>query len=259
MKRLEEHVGQELIVRDGHDLRPSRAARAILDDARTVVETHDRMARRLAGDDLTGEVTVGADVDVDVPRLTRLLGSFRRVNPSVEVNLVLDRTWNVKAGLDGGDIDLAVIQVEDDGLRSDDRVLWSDSLVWITSRTSPPDDDVLPLVTYGFECPWRAMSEPMLRKAGIEYRVALSVPSTAAVVSSVEDGLGIGVIPRRSLTDRLRIWQPDGLGRFPSIHGIVRAGRSENGPAVDRLADLLCTELASRRRAGTADPETVAA
>jgi DNA-binding transcriptional LysR family regulator len=67
MKRLEEHVGQELIVRDGRALRPSRAGRAILDDARTLVETHDRIARRLDSADLTGDVTVGADNDVDVP------------------------------------------------------------------------------------------------------------------------------------------------------------------------------------------------
>ena len=39
MKRLEEHVGQELLVREGRSLRPSRAARAIRDDARTLVET----------------------------------------------------------------------------------------------------------------------------------------------------------------------------------------------------------------------------
>ena len=87
MKRLEQHVGQELLVRDGRDLRPSVAARAILDDARTVVETHDRIARRLANADLTGHVTVGADNDVDVTCLTRVLGSFRRVHPGVEVNL----------------------------------------------------------------------------------------------------------------------------------------------------------------------------
>ncbi len=253
MKRLEEHVGQELIVRDGHDLRPSRAARAILDDATALVETHDRIARKLAGDELTGEVTVGADVDVDVPCLTRVLGSFRRVHPAVEVNLVLDRTWNVQAGLDGGEIDLAIIQVEDDKLHADDRILWSDSLVWVTGRSTPHDDCVVPLVTYGFECPWRALSEPMLRAAGIDHRVALSVPSTDAVVSSVEDGLGVGVIPRRQMTDRLRLWEPDvAFEAFPGVHSIVRTAGSDLSPTVERLVELICTELTAAPGVGAA-------
>ena len=55
-----------------------------------IVETHDRVARSLANADLTGRVTVGADNDVDVNRLTRVLGSFRRVHPGVEVNLVVE-------------------------------------------------------------------------------------------------------------------------------------------------------------------------
>ncbi len=244
MKRLEEHVGQELIIRDGHDLRPSRAARAILEDARALVETHDRIARKLAGDELTGEVTVGADVDVDVPCLTRVLGSFRRVHPAVEVNLVLDRTWNIQAGLDVGDIDLAIIQVEDDVLVAEDRVLWSDSLVWVTGRSTPHDDGVVPLVTYGLECPWRALSEPMLRAGGLDHRVALSVPSTDAVVSAVEDGLGVGVIPRRYVTDRLRLWDSDlDLGTFPGVHGVVRSGASDPSPTVEELAELITVEL----------------
>ncbi len=246
MKRLEEHVGQELILRDGHDLRPSRAARAILEDARAVVETHDRIARKLSGDELEGEVTVGADVDVDVPRLTRVLGSFRRVHSAVEVNLVLDRTWNIQAGLDRGDIDLAIIQVEDDTLGPEDRILWSDSLVWVTGVTTPHDDCAVPLVTYGFECPWRALSEPKLRGAGIDHRVALSVPSTSAVVSSVEDGLGVGVIPSRHVTDRLRPWEPGAdLPPFPSVHSIVRTAGSDPSPTVDHLAQLICTELST--------------
>lgn len=249
MKRLEEHVGQELILRDGRSIRPSRAARAILDDARTIVETHDRITRSLSNADLTGEVTVGADGDVDVSRLTGLLGSFRRVHPGVDVNLMVDRSWTVLAGLDRGDVDLGILQVAVEDLEPDDRVLWTDSLVWVTGRGDRHEPDpggrVVPLITYGPECPWRALSEPMLRDAGIDHRVALSVPNTGGVVSSVADGLGIGVIPRRSITDRLRPWSPaEGFDPFPEVAGVLRVGGHGRSATVEALADLLATELA---------------
>lgn len=253
MKRLEEHVGQELILRDGRAIRPSRAARAILDDARTIVETHDRIARSLTSADLTGEVTVGADGDVDVSQLTALLGSFRRVHAGVDVNLVVDRSWTVLAGLDRGDIDLGVLQVAVDDVQPEDRVLWTDSLVWVTGRSCDHDSGTVPLITYGPECPWRALSEPMLQGAGIDYRVALSVPTTGGVVASVADGLGIGVIPRRCVTDRLRLWAPgEGFDPFPEVAGVLRVGGPERSATVEALADQLVPELT------LADPGAVA-
>lgn len=244
MKRLEDHVGQELIVRDGRALRPSRAARAILDDARALVDTHDRIAQRLESAELTGDVTIGADSDVDIARLTRVLGSFRRVHPSVDVNLVVDRQVRVLAGLDGGEIELALIQVTDADLEPIDRILRSDPLVWATARNHPNDHGVVPLVTYGEDCPFRTLSEPLLTEASIDYRIALSVPTTVGVVASVEDGLGVAVIPDNRLTARMQRWPlADRFPTLPVVHAIVRVGPQNHEPMIQSLADLLETEL----------------
>ena len=44
VSRLEERVGQSLLIRDGHTLRPTRAGRALLPDAREMIDIHDRAA-----------------------------------------------------------------------------------------------------------------------------------------------------------------------------------------------------------------------
>lgn len=244
MKRLEAHVGQELLVRDGRNIRPSQAAKAILDDAATLVETHDRIARRLTSAELTGHVTVGAEIDVDVNCLTRILGSFRRVNPGVDVDLVVDRSWNLADGLDDGRIDLSVFQVLDTDLRPDDRVLWTEPLVWVTGRATPHEEGLAPFVTYGADCHWRALSEPLLERAGIDYRVALSVPSTAGVVSAVEDGLGVGVISGGHVTERLQPWaRATSLPDLPDTHTIIRVTGPEQSAVVALLGDSIAAEL----------------
>lgn len=244
IKRLEEHVGQELLLRDGRTISPSRAAHAILTDARILVETHDRVAQHLESADLTGMVTIGADTDADVSLLTRVLGSFRRVNPGVDVNLVVNQAEPIRNGLASGQIDIALVQGVDEHLLATDRVLWSDDLVWATSNACPFVEAAVPLVTFGVECFYRTISEPILDKAGIDYRVALSVPTTIGVVASVEDGLGVAVLPAHRMTDRLTLWpRAAELPNLPQVHAIVRTAPSNKSESVERLVDLLEAEL----------------
>ena len=66
IKRLEQRVGRPLLIRDGHDLRPTRDGSALLDDARSIVEIHDRAVQRLSSPEFTGRIRVG---------LTSLMGN----------------------------------------------------------------------------------------------------------------------------------------------------------------------------------------
>ncbi|MEM9036565.1 MAG: LysR family transcriptional regulator [Actinomycetota bacterium] len=243
IKRLEEHVGQELLVRDGHDLRPTRAARLVLDDARTLIETHDRIARRLDGADLTGSVNVAGDTDTDVATLSRILGSFRRVHPGVEVNLTIEQAPRVRSAIDEGRIDIGLIEGTDDHLRPTDRVLSTDDLVWVTGKCCAHDDGVIPLVTFGRDCFYRDIGEPLLEAAGVEFRVALSIPSSEGVIAAVADGLGVALLRRSWLSDRLAIWAPgDDLPDLPRVHHFARSSDS-GSDIVKRLVEVIADEM----------------
>lgn len=260
LKRLEEHVGQELVVRDGRTLAPSRVAREILDDTQALIETHDRIARRLSSADLTGTVTVAGDSDTDVAHLTRILGSFRRVHPGVDVDLVVDRASLVRAGLAEGRLDVGMIEGLEEALEPTDRVLWTDDLVWVTGTCCAHDDDVVPLITFGADCFYRTIGEPLLDAAGVPYRVALSVPSTAAVLSAVADGLGVALLRKRRLaTPRVTAWRPgDDLPPLPQVHRFVRVSPHTDSEIVDVLVDLIADELCESTDANAELAEVVA-
>ena len=244
IKRLEEYVGQQLLVRDGRTVTATRAAQAILADTRSLVENHDRVAQRLENADLAGMVTVGADDDADVAMLTRLLGSFRRVNPGVEVNLVIDQAQLILDRMALGEIDIALVQGVDEHLQPTDRVVWSDRLVWVTNPTCPFDQTTVPLVTFGTDCFYRAIGEPTLDAVGIDYRIALSVPTTTAALTAVEDGLGVAIVPAHRVSNRLARWpRSAGLPDLPQVHALVRTAPTNRSESVERLAELLVTEL----------------
>jgi DNA-binding transcriptional LysR family regulator len=243
IKRLEEHVGQELLVRDGHNLRPTRAARLVLDDARALVETHDRIARSLDAADLTGTVTVAGDTDTDIATLTRILGTFRRVHPGVEVDLTIEQAPRIRTGVAEGRIDIGLFEGTDDHLLPNDEVLSTDDLLWVTGSCCPHDEGVIPLVTFGVDCFYRSIGEPLLEEAGIDFRVALSVPSSAGVVASVADGLGVALLRRSRMTDRLVPWGPaDRLPPLPRVHHFARASDGDS-EIVGHLVEVIRDEM----------------
>jgi len=144
VKRLEERVGRPLLIREGHAIRPTRDGRALIDDARRLVDIHDRAVARLRSSELTGTVKVGSNEEVDAERMASLLGRFRLAHPQASIEFIIDHTEHLAKKVDAGEIDVAVIQVDDHDLRRDDVVLWTDVLRWVSSCEATYDEGRAP-------------------------------------------------------------------------------------------------------------------
>lgn len=245
IKRLEQRVGQELILRLGHAVRPSRACREILDEARSIVEAHDRAVRKLSSSELTGHVRVGAIEEVGIGRLTSILGSFQRVHSRTNVRFIIRATEELIENLENGDIDVAIMQVSENDLRPDDHLLWTDELVWTRSADYRHDVPPVPLITFGEQCFYRPLSEPLLTDAGVEHRLAFSIPTTRGVLSALENGLGVAVLARHYLSDRIVEWEPpQPAAALPKVHQVVRTEPGERSELVHALLGVITDHLA---------------
>ena len=245
IKRLEERVGRPLLIREGHSLRPTRDARALLDDARSIVELHDRAAARLASTELTGTVKLGSNEEVDPSRMASMLGRFKQTHPGARIEFVIDHTEHLMRDLDSGAIDVGIIQVDNHDLRATDVVLWTDQLQWVRCCESDFDPGTtVPLVTFGEHCFYRTLSEPLLVDAGIDHAVAFSASSISGVRAAVAAGLGVGVIGSRYLDADIVPWaRANVLPDLPTIHQVVRTVPGESPDVAAALVDAIAAEL----------------
>lgn len=244
IKRLEERVGRPLLIRDGHTLRPTRDGRALLDDARMIVELHDGAVWRLNRSELTGRIKLGSNEEIDATRIADLLGRFKRSHPNAVIEFVIDSTVELARLVDIGAIDVALMQVTDEQLRADDVVLWSDELQWVTAWEHPYDTGVVPLITFGAQCFYRTLSEPLLAEAGIDSSVAFSAWSTRGVLAAVEAGLGIAVLSARYIGDDIIAWpRGAGLPPLPVVHQIARTVPGETAGVSAALVDVIADHL----------------
>ncbi len=244
IKRLEERVGRPLLIRDGHDIRPSRDGRALLEDARSMVEIHDRAAARLASSELTGTVRLGANEEVGATHMAGVLGRFTRLHPSASMEFVISNSKSLEASLQSGSIDVAVLQVAEDDLQPNDVVLWSDDLHWVTCCETPFEAGTVPLITFGEHCFYRRLSEPILTAHGIEHAVAFSGASSMGVQAMVAAGLGVAVLSSRFMTGDVVEWRRGAaLDPLPRIFQIARPVPGEQPAVAAALLRAIADEL----------------
>lgn len=225
-------------------LRPSRDGRALIDDARQLVQVHDRAVGRLQTSELTGNVTLGATADVRSAQIAAILGRFRRTHPNLTLKFIGENSSTLSSLIDAGQIDVAVVQVDEERLRPDDVVLWTDELRWATSCETPFDTGTVPLITFGEDCFYRTLSEPILAAHNIDFTIGFSVPSTAGVYSAIEAGLGVGVLGTRDLCGDIVEWaRGAALPPLPPVHQIARTVPGENTEVAAALRDAIVAEL----------------
>ena len=237
IKRLEERVGRDLLMRDGRRLSPSRDGRELLDYAQTIVATHDAAVTRLSATGLEGTVKLGSTEEASALCTGAVCGRFSRIHPNVDLDFHVDRSSRLASMIAANQLDVAVLQLRTHDVRARDTVLWHDTLMWVSSPDWTYDEGTVPLITFGEDGFYRPIAEAALRDADILHRVAFSGPSTASVLSAVSAGTGVALLSRRSVAGDVIQWPRGNTVE----HGqpVVNVARAARGAASEVAAELL--------------------
>ena len=243
VSRLEDRIGQPLLIRDGHDLRPTRAARELLPDARAMVALHDGAVARLASSDLEGRVKLSSNSEIDIAKIAAVLGLFRRRHPCADIEFSVDNSGSLTDRIDRAEIDIALIQVSDESLRPTDIVLWSEDLVFVSSASD--DHTAQPVPFLDFDCCfYNRYTHAALEAAGIEFKTVFSAASSVTVRAAVQAGIGVAAMSSSYLGGDVVTWKPPAeVGDLPRIHQVVRTVPGEPSDAVTALVETIRNEL----------------
>jgi len=245
IKRLEEKVGRDLLIRDGRTLRTSRDGRELLGYARTIVSTHDEAFARLESSELTGTVKLGTTEEISAARMCDVLARFNRIHPAAEIEFVVDVSHRLDEMLNDGDLDVAVLQVLPDQCRKSDTILWKDALTWVSAADWTYETGTVPLITFGDRGFYRALAERVLGDAGIDSTVSFSGPSIASVIGAAEAGLGVAVLAESSIDGGELISWPRAqeLPPLPLSYQVARSSPGENSRVAAELIGDIVSEL----------------
>jgi DNA-binding transcriptional LysR family regulator len=208
VRRLEAAIGRPLMERDHRGVRLTADGEALLPKARQMLATHDEILRDF-GMLPEQTLTIGATehgADQLLPKVTALL---RSVFPERKTRVRLDRGAQLRAALESGAIDMAILL----GPATDDqaRDIGELELTWYAAPSwRPREGRTLPLVAIDEPCALRRRALDALATHGIVADVVCDAAHLAGFQSAVRAGLGVGLMATVGQ-------HPDGLVKWDDL------------------------------------------
>lgn len=242
VRRLEQHLGRQLFVRDTHSVVLTADGEALIGYARLILETADRAEQFFAGTRVRGRLRFGATEDLVLAFLPDVLERFARDHPAIDLELTVALSSTLINRFDNGELDLVFCKRWTGDERGD--LVWRDRIAWVGRRDRWEEDmrrgGTLPLISYPPPSLTRTVVLDRLSHADVAWRLACTSDTLSGLVAATQAGLGIMVIAATLVPPHLAVL-PDGvlpdLGTLDFV--LLRHARGSRAPVAELAAAIL--------------------
>jgi DNA-binding transcriptional LysR family regulator len=243
VRRLEQHLGRRLFVRDTHSVTLTADGEAMLAHAGVILQAISRAETQFRTSKLKGRVRLGSSDDLALGPLPTVLAAFRDAHPDVELEITIGMTGRLYDLLDAGSIDLLIGK-----RRLGDRrgvPLFTGRLEWLARTGTVVDpNEPLPLILVAEPSVTRAVVLDTLAQAGIQWQVVCTSSSHSGCIAAARAGLGVTVRPQyltaRGLAPPVN---RASLPVLPDVEFIALASKRLSRPAATLLQLLHGSDL----------------
>lgn len=237
MKRLEEDVLQRpLFERSGRQVSLTAEGQVLLGYARRILKLHGEVMTTLREPHMVGVVRIGTPDDYVMRFLPGILAQFAQAYPLVQVELHCEPSYQL---LQRQDMDLTIVTrepgTEIGQLLRQERFVWAEAAGYDLHQQRP-----IPLAMFNSGCFCRAWVCNALDAAEIDYRIAYTSPSLAALMALVGAGLAVTAQLRSLIPPQLRILgESEGLPPLPQCSIVLLRNPRSQSPVSEALAEYI--------------------
>ncbi|MEO9826889.1 MAG: LysR substrate-binding domain-containing protein [Paracoccaceae bacterium] len=209
MKRLEDLVGQPLILRQGRTVTLTERGVALIDHARQILRLNDLAVSQFDSTSQDNVLRIGLPVDYGVRMLQSCLTRIVQQNPDIRTEIRCGLSRDLIDGLRRDELDIAV------GLYpgGDQQFLhrsWMEKPVWVAAKGKTfRDEEELPLVAHPHGCVYRDRMTDALKQAERRWRIAFSSPGITSIQQAVLDGIGVSCLTGPTMLEGLERLKTD--------------------------------------------------
>lgn len=194
--RLEEAAGVRLVDRGLNGITATEAGEQLLGYARRILTLNAEAADVMSGVARHITLRLGLPEDFASGPLTHALAAFIRQHPNLRLEVTSGLSRDLYRAYGRGELDLVLIKQrrgEAPGVMH-----WPEPLAWYQGENHAlADCDPLPIVAFPSEGLYRAQMTTALDSVRREWRLVYTSSSLAGLLSAVNAGLGISLLPRR--------------------------------------------------------------
>jgi DNA-binding transcriptional LysR family regulator len=205
-----------------------------LDYAGRILGLHDEALLSLSKTPLAGRLLLGLTEDTACTDLARILGRFKRIHPNVVVRAKVRMSLVLRAMLEGGELDAAIVQVFSHEVRPSDVVLYREGLHWVKHpELAVRRDEPIPFLSFDDDCFYRQWALDIGQENAV-LETVFECSSAAGIVCAVNATMGVALLSDRHIRGDMQI-MTDHLPAPPSLAYVVRRARKARNSALDSL------------------------
>lgn len=234
IKRLEVSLDCALLGRKSGGPMFTAAGEDLLDYAGRILGLHDEALISLSKTPLAGRLLLGLTEDTACTDLARIFGRFRRLHPNVALRTKVRMSLVLRAMLERGELDAAIVQVFSHEVRPNDVVLYREKLHWVKHpELMIGKDEPIPFLSFDDECFYRQWALD-IGQIDTVLETVFECSSAAGIVSAVNATMGVALLSDRHIHGEMQI-MTDRLPMPPSLAYVVRRARRSRNQALESL------------------------
>lgn len=244
IKRLEQLVGQTLLIRSGQQLEQSHAGQLLFRYARQILALNDEAVAQFTKTSVSGKIHFGIPSEFATTLLPKIVGRFAQAYPNVTLEVTCALSKHLLSEVERRRYDL-ILALHDDPAMAGHNLVKEDELVWVTGSDHDAHlQSPLPLIAAPEGCIYRKRGIERLKESQRDWRIVYTIPDLTGIQAAIQEGLGVTVLARSTVPENLRVLKPtEKLPRLGKV-GISLIDQSpEPGEAIARLMDFVKASL----------------
>lgn len=244
IKRLEQLVGQTLLIRSGQQLELSRAGQLLFRYARQILALNDEAVAQFSKTAVSGKIHFGIPSEFATTLLPKIVGRFAQAYPNVTLEVTCALSKQLLSETERRRYDL-ILALHDDPAMAGHNLVKEDELVWVTGADHDAHlQSPLPLIAAPEGCIYRKRGIQRLQESLRDWRIVYTIPDLTGIQAAIEEGLGVTVLARSTVPENLRVLKPtEKLPRLGRVGISLIEQSPEPGEAIARLMDFVKASL----------------
>ncbi len=203
MKKLEEIVGGRLFERGPRGVTLTLSGEQLVKDAKRIISLLDQAVASFHSDPLDGFIRIGVPEEYGGTILPRVLSTFSKAHPNVEVTVHSASSTELKRAYDTSELDLVV--THEDASMIGGELLINDPVVWVTSDTHMQHEcNPMPIAICERGCWWREWAVDTLNYQETNYRVAYESNSISGLQAAASSGMAVAILSQSQVPSDCR-------------------------------------------------------
>ena len=207
MKAFEDELGIPLLIKTKKGVEPTNEAKQLIPAMRAMISQEERFIQEAEGirGIRRGSIRIGSYVSTSAAWLPKVIAHYQNEYPEVEFNIIESGQEEMLSGLLSGDLDIALMSRPDHEEVDFIPVIDDPMVVVFSPGHALSRFDYVPvaelnnyplIMTYP---DYDTDANKVLRLAGLNSSVKYSFKDDSAVLSMVQSGLGISILPELSI------------------------------------------------------------